>query len=111
MAATVIGGTIVVGGQSALTGYIVTTQTPGGADIDMEDVDDAAGARASRLIFKVDGKIQLSLIATTGTFAEFPEGAMCTMTGLTDYFVDSCVITKTRSAQRAEVSMTDIGIT
>jgi len=111
MAATVIGGTLVVGGQTSVSGYIVSQETHGGADIDMEDIDAAAGTRASRLIFKIDGKKTLSLIATTGTFSEFPEGGMCTATGLTAYFVDACPITKTRSAQRAEVSLTNIGIT
>jgi hypothetical protein len=106
-----IGATLAIGGQVAITGYIVVSEKNGGANIDMEDIDAASGVRSTRIIFKVDAKKELELIALTGsTFAEFPEGTMCTATGLTTFFVDSCNITETKGATRATVSMTNIGI-
>lgn len=110
MAVVNLGTALSLGGQITIAGYIVSEDQPGGADIDMEDVDDATGERASRVIYKVDDKRQLTLIATTGDFSEFPEGAMCTAAGLTDFFVDSAPVTKTRGAKRGVISLTKINI-
>ena len=112
MAATVTGTDTNEGGQPAVAGYIVADSTLGGADVDMEDVEDALGARVSRIVYKTDGKISLNLIVTTGTVAtDFPEGALCTVTGFTEYWVDSAVQSYSKGSTRAAVSMTDIGIT
>jgi hypothetical protein len=113
MAVTVIGGTIIIAGQETITGYIVekdSRNVQAGA-IKMKDVMTAAGIRHCRIVFQKDPKISLTLIATTGTFSEFPEGAMCTVTALSQYFVDSCKIDKTEGEQRAQVELTNIGIT
>jgi len=109
--ATQIGATLAIAGQTAVAGYIVESERSGGNEIDFEDVFTAAGVRTTRIVFRVDGKKQLSLIALTGsTFSEFVEGAKSTASGLTDYFVDSCVVTKTKGALRGEISLTDIDI-
>ena len=107
---TKIGTTLVTGGQTAVAGYINTSEGTGGANIDSEDYADADGARVTRLIYQVDATLTLNLIATTGDFTEFPEGAMCTATGLTNYFVDSVVKTEVKGATTAVISMTNIGI-
>ena len=109
MTATLLGATVAYGGQPTISGYIVERWTgPGGAEIDHEDVHDAAGARVSRIEFGIYPKITATLIATTGTFTEFPEGGMCTATGYTTYFVDSCAPVNSKGAKRAELSMTKI---
>jgi len=49
------------------------------------------------------------LLVTNGTpSTAFPEGELCTLTGLTDYFVDSAVLTQSKSAKRLSVSLTKI---
>lgn len=110
--ATQLGTTLIIGGQRTLTNYIVETDEVGGNDIDMEDVLAADGTRATRIIFKIDEKAKLSLICKTGATpaSDFPEGAMCTLTGLTGWYVDSAPITKSKSAQKVSVTLTNIHI-
>lgn len=110
--ATQLGTTLIIGGQRTLTNYIVESDEVGGNDIDMEDVLDAAGARATRIIFKIDEKAKLSLICKTGATpaTDFPEGGMCTVTGLTAWYVDSAPIVKTKSAQKVNVTLTNIHV-
>lgn len=116
--ATVIGTDLVKAVQDlSASGYYVQTETDGGADIDMEDFESGVtGARVSRFIYKVDDKLSMELLAAgtaTGTSikADFPEGAMATLSGFESYFVDSCQINKSRGAWRVNVELTDIGIT
>lgn len=99
---------LTIAGQATVSGYIVDTDNRGGTDIDFEDIMDSDGAFHTRIVFeKRMLKINLSLIVTTGTPAtDFPEGAMCTVTGLTDYFVDSAPVDSTKSAQRVSVQLT-----
>jgi hypothetical protein len=110
MAAALIpsNSTLSVAGQATLTGYIVEQDNRGGTNIDFEDIMDHLGAFHTRIVFeKRMKKIDLTLLVLAGTPAtEFPEGAMCTLTGLTDYFVDSAVISNTKSARRVTVSLT-----
>lgn len=99
---------LTIGGQASLTGYIVDTDSRGNTEIQFEDIYDAAGAFHTRIVFeKRMLKVALTLLVTTGTPAtDFPEGAMCTVTGLTDYFVDSAPVSETKSATRVEVQLT-----
>ena len=114
--ATIIGQTLQKG-AGTLSGYVVQSATVGGADIDMEDFEDGDdGSRVSRFVYKVDDKVTLELLAGTAKNegaiqADFPEGAMATASGYTDFFVDSAQINKTRGAWRVNVSLTNIGIT
>ena len=109
MAATLLGATIAYGGQPTISGYIVETwDGPGAAEIASEDVEDADGKRVSRLIFGVYPKISATLKATTGTFSEFVEGAMCTATGYTAYYVDSAAPALSKGQKRIALQMTKI---
>jgi len=101
---------LTIGGQATLTGYIVESDSRGGTDIDFEDIQDATGAFHTRIVFeKRMLRINLSLLVTTGNPAtDFPEGALCTVSGLTDYFVDSAPVSKTKSASRVEVQLTKL---
>lgn len=113
MATTQIGTTLTLTGQSAITNYIVETDELGNADVNMEDVIDAAGQRVTRIIYYKDTKLKLNLIckANAAPATDFPEGAMCTVTGFTSYFVDSAPISRSKGAQKVTVSLTNIGIT
>jgi len=116
--ATVIGTDLVKAVQDlSASGYYVQTETSGGADIDMEDFEDGTdGSRISRFIYKVDDKLSVEMLAAgtatqSSIRAHFPEGAMATLSGFTDFFVDSCQINKSRGAWRINLGLTDIGIT
>jgi len=117
MAVTVIGTALTKGAEDlSAAGYIVQSDTPGGADIDMEDFESGVdGARVARHVYKVDDKRNTEMITTNAEAAittDFPEGNMCTLTAYgTAFFVDSVNIAKTRAAWRVTVSCTDIGIT
>jgi len=112
MATTQLGSTLIIGGQRALTNYIVSEDTINDANVVSEDVEDADGKLTTRLVFRNEAKIRLSLICKTGATpaADFPVGAMCALTGLTGYFVDSAPIVKSKSAQKVTVDMTLLGV-
>ena len=112
MSATQLGTTLIIGGQRTLTGYIVADDEVNNANIVQEDVEDADGKLATRIIFRNEAKVKLSLICKSGSTptADFPVGAMCTVTGLTAYFIDSAPVVKTKSAQKVTVEMTNLGI-
>jgi hypothetical protein len=118
MATTVIGQDLVKATRDlTASGYWVQTEDSGGADVDMEDFESGVdGSRVSRFIYKIDDKLSMTFLAA-GTATEssirthFPEGGMATLSGFTDYFVDSCNVAKSKSAWQISVSLTDIGIT
>lgn len=115
MAATQIGTAHEIA-VATLTGYTVNQRVEGNADIDFEDIMDEDGARKTRIVYQVDKKLNLDLLLVAGSPSavptdDFPEGGMCTVSGLTAYFVDSCPITYTKGATRVQPSMTNIGIT
>jgi hypothetical protein len=117
-----IGTTLATGGQvsagvGTFTNWTVEKTTTGDVNVDSEDIEDEDGALTSRLIFKRHAKITLSLISkgASGTAAQaktdFPMGNMCTLTGLTSYFVESCSIENSKSAVRVSVTLILLGIT
>jgi hypothetical protein len=110
MAATQLGATLIIGGQRALTNYIVSEDTLNDANVVSEDVEDADGALSTRIIFRNEAKIKCALICKTGATptSDFPVGAMCTITGLTAYFVDSAPVVKSKTAQKVTLEMTKI---
>lgn len=112
MAATQLGATLIIGGQRTLTNYIVESDEINDANVVQEDIEDADGKLATRIIFRNEAKVKLSLICKTGATpaTEFPVGAMCTVTGLTAYFIDSAPIVKTKTAQKVTVEMTNLGL-
>ena len=116
--ATVIGQDLVKAVQDlSASGYYVQSEDSGGADIDMEDFESGVdGSRISRFVYKIDDKLSMEFLAAgtatqTSIRTHFPEGGMATLAGFTDYFVDSCTISKSRAAWRISTSLTDIGIT
>ena len=117
MAVTVIGTSYTKGAPDlSASGYIVQTDTPGGADVDMEDIETGVdGSRVARHVYKVDPKRSTEMITTNTENqiqTDFPEGGMCTLAAYgTEYFCDSVSIAKARGAWRVTVSATDIGIT
>ena len=84
-----------VGGLPTHTGYtVVKWDTNAAGDMDKEDHKDELGAQKVRIVYeKRMTKIEFELwacAASPGTGSEVPEGAMCTLTGYTKYFVNSC---------------------
>ncbi len=108
--ATQLGATLIIGGQRAITNYIVESDGINDANVVSEDVEDAAGALSTRIIFRNEAKVKLSLICKSGASpdVDFPVGAMCTLTGLTTYFVDSAPVVKSKTAQKVTVELTKI---
>jgi len=92
MPATIIpNGAVTVDGKPSITGYIVEKwDIKADGNIDMEDIKDGAGAQHSRIIFeKRMATVEFEVIVTTGDGTEFTSGAMCTVSGYTDYFVQA----------------------
>lgn len=117
---TKIGGNLVYGLESAyknLTGYITEGMRVGDNEADMEDVYDEDGAFHARLIYETRAKLQLTLVPTTGDLSDFTENAMCTHDSsgasgvdLTDYFVDSAPVDRSKGPARCTVSLTNINV-
>jgi hypothetical protein len=107
------GQTVVFGSTITFTNYIVATATAGDTNVESEDIDDEDGALKTRLIFKRHAKATLNLICKSGAtpLSDFPMGDMCTYGALTAYFVESLTIERSKSAQRATVTLINLGIT
>lgn len=112
MSATQLGTTLIIAGQRTLTNYIVSEDTLNDANVVKEEVEDPDGKLATVIVFRNEAKIKCSLICKTGATpaSDFPIGAMCTITGLTGYFIDSAPVVKTKSAQKVNLEMTLLGI-
>jgi hypothetical protein len=115
-----MGTTLLVQNQAVMHGstitfssYLVATSTDGGKNVDFDDIDDANGATAARLIFKRQKKFSFELIcrADAAPTTDFPEGDMCALSGLTACYVDSAKVSKSKSAAKVAVELTDLGIT
>lgn len=104
MATITIGQAFSIGGQTAISGYVVLEE---GTDVDvvMEEQEDADGAIVALFIFEKRPIVNLTLVATTGTFSEFPKGALCTATGYTDYYVQDAKIVKSKSAMKGTITL------
>lgn len=95
--------------------YIIESATENGKTVDFEDTMDNNGARVSRLIFNRQKQIVMNLIAKSAgpktyatIIADFPEGDMCAVTTLTDYFVTSAKVSKTKGAWKIAVTLDKI---
>lgn len=107
-----IGQSLNVGGQTAVTGYIITSERTGPAQRDEEDIDTTAGAFSTRIIFKQQDRASLEIIAHSGyTGTEFTEGTICGATPWSLYFVQSTTPTKTKGALRLAVELINLGST
>jgi hypothetical protein len=109
-----IGTTLIVGGQSAITNYIVESETTGSKEVAMEDIDTADGALSTRLIFKRLPTVDLSLIskASAAPATDFPQGDKAGTNAGTysGWYVDSLSVVKTKSAEKSSVKLTSLGI-
>lgn len=109
----IIGTTVTTGASSqgaTLTNYIVQRSTSGEKEVEHEDITDADGATVTRIIFNRHAKLHLELICKTAAApaTDFPEGDMCTVTGLTTYYVDKAPIETYKGAQKVTVDLTAI---
>jgi hypothetical protein len=109
--ATQFGTDLQLGGQTSITGYIVVSEVADKEIYNPEDIDDATGTLTTKIVYGTHPTLKLELICLSGNSgAEFPQGAMCTATGLTAYWVRSCTVTETKSATRISVDMINQGI-
>ena len=114
MAAATVGSAVTAAGQPTIAGYIVESwNVQQGGDVQQEDIADADGAFYGALIYeKRMEKITGTLIVTTGTPATtFPEGAMCTATSYTKYFVNRCEVQNSKGPRRINVELEKIDFT
>lgn len=95
------------------TNYILQSVTANGKNVEIEDVDDADGALATRIIFKRHPKIVVEAVCKNAAdpSTDFPEGDMCALTGLTAYYVESAPVTKVKGAWKVTATLVLIGIT
>lgn len=108
--ATQTGTTFAIGAGTITGSYIVIDRGTGDSDVDREDVMDQDGKRVTRIVFNNDAKITLSLLALTGAApaTDFPKGSKCTL-GFTAYWVEDCRISATKSPQKVDVTLVNIG--
>lgn len=102
-----LGTAVGSGGQLDLTGYIVVRYTAGGKEVRMDEIEDATGALISLLVYQKIPLIELELQCKEGATptTDFPVGAMCTVSGLTDYFVVSAPVVYTKGIPTVTVSL------
>jgi len=79
--------------------------------VDREDVMDQDGKRVTRIVYNNDAKITLELIALSGAApaTDFAKGAKCTHTDFTGYWVEDCRISRSKSPQKVDVTLVNIG--
>lgn len=115
-----VGTDLLVGATTTLTipnaaNYIVVSCTEGDKQIDSEDVMDSDGKLVTRLVFNKFAKFTLELIckAAAAPATDFVPGSV-TSFGTTPndkWYVDSCQIVKTKSANKVTVTGTLLGLT
>lgn len=95
---------------ATLTNYIIESVTDGQRTIDFEDVMNEDGLRVARLIFNRNAQIVMTLICKSAAtpLVDFPVGDMCTLSGLTTYFVTSAPITSVKGARKITVTLDKI---
>ena len=103
MAATQLpGDKYEVGGQPALTAYEVIRWTKG-RDVRDEEITNGAGEFDGMLVYEnrqVSYDFELMCLAAANPGTAFPKGAMCTLTGYTDYFVEEAQIESAEGVKR-----------
>ena len=113
MALVQIGQDLNAGAGTISGSYVVQNYQVNGKNVSMEDIEDENGDLNTRLVFFKHDKIHLDLVCIDGAVptTDFVEGGMATHTDFTLFFVDSAVVTRTKSAERVSVDMTKIIIT
>ena len=113
MALEQLGTDLQVGVGITIANYIVERYETGDNETNMRDVNDEDGVLKTRIIKQRMAKIRLTLISLTAAtpLTDWPKGAMATVAGYTEYFVDNMSIENTEDEERVTVELTDIGIT
>jgi len=107
-AAQVPTSALAIAGQPTISNYdVLEWNINGGGNVQSEDFEDAAGAFRGRVVYekrmtRISGRLQW---LAAGDGSEFPEGAMCTATGYTDYYVVSNRMVYTKGATISEVEL------
>lgn len=116
-----LGITLQVGGQTSVHGatltsldnsYIIESVNDGGVDGDFIDTDDEDGKLTNRTILKRHPKFTANLVAKSDAvpLTDFPDKAMCVISGMTSYFINSCSIDRTKGPTKVSVELQNIGI-
>jgi len=110
-----LGTSLLVGGQASLSGYIVERQEIDGGEVDQEDIMNANGSLATRLIYRRHPTTSLALICAVGAApsTDFPFGskAAANAGSYSSWFVQDVRTEKTKSASRVTVTLISLGIT
>lgn len=108
MAATVQGTALEVGQQRSVTGYIVVSDTTT-YEIKNELVENSAGADISDVVYQRKEVIRLTLRVLDGTVpaTDFPKHKLCTVSGLTTYYVQEMELVKTKGVWECNVTLID----
>lgn len=111
--ATQFGEKLEIGVGQTFGDYIVESINDGSPDVKSEDIDDEDGHRVTRIILQIDDKVDLTLIAKSGAtpLTDWPKGGYSVVAGFTQFFVDDMQRSRSASAQRITVSLTNIGFT
>lgn len=119
MAVTELGTNVATGAQNVLNGitidfatakYEVQTSEDGGYNVDFEDLYDKDGKRMTRLVYNRNRMLSFDVICLDGAapLTDFPEGKLCTVTGLTTFYVDSAKPKKSKGAIMVSVTLHEI---
>jgi len=113
MALEQIGTDLEVGVGTTIVNYIVERFEDGDKEVSMKDVNDEDGVLATRIIKQRMDKRRMTLICKSGATpkTDWPKGAMATVAGWTQYFVDNATVEETEDEQRVNLELTNIGIT
>lgn len=100
-------------GAGTWTDYVVQRATINGKEVDFEDVFDAAGALATRIIFRRHDVLEVEAVlkSTAAPSTDFPPGDMCALADLTLWYVESAPVSKVKGANTVNVRLINLGIT
>lgn len=111
--ATQLGEDLDIGAGTITGSYIVESRDEIDFDVDSEDIQDEDGVRNTRIIYQRDSKVVLNLICIDGALPEndFIKGQIAAHADFTSFYVDEATATRSKSARRVTVTLTNIGIT
>ena len=111
--ATQIGDTLTIGVGITIGTYYVESRDINDRDVRTEDINDEDGTLVTRIVLDKHDKVTLNLISQDDAdpATDFPVGEISAATGFTDYYVESCVTSRTEGAARTTVSLINLGIT
>ena len=100
-----LGTAMNISGQTAISGYVVLSESPS-VELNEEMIEDAAGHVQTIVTYEKYPTINLELLAEgSSSFSEFVVGSLCTATGFTTYRVEKCDISKSKGVLKASVTL------